>query len=368
MKKIPYSQAANLLQVYGRALHDTTSDVLYTNFTCGGFRLRFTGCLLAVQFRAIPDTMVPPGSPVEEKREDWPYIGIFLDGAEIPCRKIQVYDGDTSTIFLSEEPETHEIRIIKLTENFRTCLGLTGFLTDGELLPLLEEKHDGIIEFIGDSITCGFGNATADPSHEFSAAEEDGWMSHGAIAARKLNLEPRFICVSGIAVGGNPFPGSYSMRQLYPYTDRILQEKLGVKEAQLELYNFTAKPARYIVLNLGTNDASQIYFSPDKEKATLKFRENYAAFVKEIRKQNGPDAVIICALGCMDYYLFDEIQKIAESICEDSGDRRLFTLKYTKMMNLGPDVGGCFHPSIHRQELMAEELVQKIRNIQQSIL
>ena len=269
MKKITYSEAANSLRTYGRVWHDTGSNVLYMDYTCCGIRLRFTGCLLAVDFRSIPDTLVPPGTDVPPKREDWPYIGVFLDGAEVPCRKIQVRDGDTPVVFLSETPETHEILIAKLTENFRTCLGVAGFLMEGVLQTLPEEAQRDIIEFIGDSITCGFGNDTADPTHEFSAAEEDGWLTHGAIAARTLNLEPRFICVSGIAVAGMPLPGGYSMCQLYPYTDRIIQEKLGFGEEQLERYNFEAKPARYIVLNLGTNDSSQIYFSPDKNKSAL---------------------------------------------------------------------------------------------------
>lgn len=366
MKKITYSEAADSLRTYGRTWHDAGADVLYMNYTCCGIRLKFTGCLLAVDFRSIPDTLAPLGKDTPQKREEWPFIGVFLDGQEVPYRKICVRDGDMPTVFLSEAPETHEILIVKLTENFRTCLGVAGFLMDGELQTLSKEAHQDIIEFIGDSITCGFGNDTADPTHEFSAAEEDGWLTHGAIAARMLNLEPRFICVSGIAVAGMPFPGGYSMCQLYPYTDRIIQEKLGLGAAQLERYDFGAKPARYIVLNLGTNDSSQIYFSSDKGKAVREFRENYAEFVKKIRLLNGPDAVIVCALGCMDYYLFDEILDIVEELRRTTGDCRLFTLKYNKMMTMGPDVGGCYHPSIYRQQLMAEDLVRRLRSLQES--
>lgn len=370
MKKITYSQAADRLQTFGRTWYDRATDTLYTNFTCGGFRLRFSGSVLAVQFRAEPDTMVPPGAPVnaaQPSKEDWPFIAVFLDGAQEPQKKIRVRDGETVTVFLSEAPETHTIQIVKLTENFRTALGLAGFLTDGTLLPIEREQRD-VIELIGDSITCGFGNGTSDPSHEFAAAEEDGWMTHGAIAARKLNLEPRFISVSGIATAGAPFPDFYAMRDLYPYSDRIIQEKLAAKrgkEAELEKYDFSAKPARFIVLNLGTNDASQIYFSPDKQRATEDFRSNYKAFVQEIRALNGPDAAIVCALGCMDYYLFDEICSIVDAIRKETGDRRLFTLKYNKMMLSGPDVGGCMHPSIYRQERMAEDLVSKLQALMQ---
>ena len=63
----------------------------------------------------------------------------------------------------------------------------------------------------------------------------------------------------------------------------------------------------------------------------------------------------------MDYYLWDKICKVAERFRTETGDGRILTLKYNKMMNMGPDVGGCLHPAIHRHKLMAEDLVRRIR-------
>ena len=207
MNTLSYTSLSDKIQTYGRTWYDREEQTLYANYTCGGFRFRFTGSFLAVKFRAIPDTFVPPnvtppaGAP---PREDWPYVAVFLDDDQTPCRKQAVRDGETVPVFFSETVQTHEVRIIKLTENFRTALGLAGIVTDGEMLPFAPEKRD-VIEFIGDSITCGFGNAATDPAHEFEAAEEDGWMTYGAITARTLGLEPRFISVSGISIE-NPVP------------------------------------------------------------------------------------------------------------------------------------------------------------------
>ena len=373
MNTLSYTSLSDKIQTYGRTWYDREEQVLYSNYTCGGFRFRFTGSFLAVRFRAIPDTFVPPnvtppaGAP---PREDWPYMAVFLDDDRTPCRKQAVRDGETVPVFFSETVQTHEVRLIKLTENFRTALGLAGIVTDGEILPLAPEKRD-VIEFIGDSITCGFGNAATDPAHEFEAAEEDGWMTYGAITARNLGLEPRFISVSGISIENPvPMPGFYCMRDLYPYADRIIQEKLAIRRSQpvplADPYNFAEKPARYIVLNLGTNDANQIYFRTDKAQALADFRKNYRTFLEEIRSLNGPDPVILCALGCMDYYLFDEIRDIVDQYRTQSGDHRVDILKFNKMMNVGADVGGCLHPSIHRHKLMAEDLTAKIRRLQEA--
>lgn len=370
MKEIRMKEALGLVKTWGRTYWDEQEGVLYSNYTCGAFELEFQGRELAVEFSAVPDTFVPPNLAGEQPpREDWPFISVFLDGAETPCRRVQVRDGERVSVFRGDGEERRRVRIVKLNENFRTCLGIRAFYTDGTLLPFEKERRD-VIEFIGDSITCGFGNDTQDVSHEYAAAEQDGWMTHGAIAARTLGLEPRFVCVSGISIENvTPMPGFYCMRDLYPYADRVIQDKLAQKRGQsaedYRPFDFAGNPARYVVLNLGTNDANQIYFRPDKEQAELDFEQNYARFVAEIRSLNGPDTVIICALGCMDYYLYDKIAMIVEKLRKETGDRRLFLLKYNKMMNMGPDAGGCLHPTVYRHRLMAEDLVKKIRSIQE---
>lgn len=363
-------EALGLVKTWGRTWWDEEEGVLYANYTCGAFEAEFQGTELTVEFAAVPDTFVMPVPGVQPPpREDWPFISVFLDGADEPYRRLRVRDGERVSVFSAERAERRRIRIVKLNENFRTCLGVRAFHMEGELLPFEKEKR-GVIEFIGDSITCGFGNDTQDVSHEYESAEQDGWMTHGAIAARALGLEPRFVCVSGISIENvPPMPGFYCMRDLYPYADRVIEDKLAQKRGRAaehyRPFDFAGNPARYVVLNLGTNDANQIYFRPDKEQAELDFERNYAGFVSEIRRLNGPEAVIICALGCMDYYLYDKIAMIVEKLREETGDRRLFTLKYNKMMNVGPDAGGCLHPTIRRHKLMAEDLVKKIRNIQE---
>ena len=373
MKRLPIWEIMDRMQAYGRTFYDEQDGVLYSNYTCGAFEVDFTGTLLAASFCAIPDTSPSPRAAFPDQdpipREDWPWNSIFLDGADVPTRTICVHDREDIVLFFSEKAETHRIKIVKLTENFRTALGISAFTAEGTLNIFQRESHE-VIEFIGDSITCGFGNSASDVSHEFEASEENGWLTHGAIAARALELEPRFVSVSGISVAkSSAMPNLYGMNELYPYTDRIIQDKLAQKRGSPSVeylpFDFANHPARYIVLNLGTNDASQIYFRPDKKQAEIDFRENYRAFVSTIRQLNGPKANIICALGCMDYYLFDTVKSIVSRLRADTKDKNIFIFKYNKMMNIGPDAGACLHPSIHRHQLMAQELVTFIQNLPQ---
>ncbi len=63
----------------------------------------------------------------------------------------------------------------------------------------------------------------------------------------------------------------------------------------------------------------------------------------------------------MDYYLFDTVKSIVSRLRADTKDKNIFIFKYNKMMNIGPDAGACLHPSIHRHQLMAQELVRSYK-------
>ena len=60
------------------------------------------------------------------------------------------------TAFASEEEETHVVRVIKLSESAMSTCGIARIETDGAILPTKDKEK--VIEFIGDSITCGYGN------------------------------------------------------------------------------------------------------------------------------------------------------------------------------------------------------------------
>lgn len=362
------------MKLYGRTYLDEESDTLYFNWTCSGMEFQFRGTYLAACFHVLPGVQtkqVPgetPGSVKTEETSDWPWLAVFVDGSAIPYRKLPLDREEvTVTIFHSEVEETHSIRFVKLTECFRAAVGVSSFIAEGDFLRWTE-KECKRIEFIGDSITCGFGNETNDGNRDFYAAEENGWMTHGAITARNMGMDVSFVCVSGISVGKiNDLPASYVMNDLYPYTDRLLEDKLAAKRGQrkesYKLWSFAEHVSDIIVLNLGTNDATQIEFSADISEAEGTFRKNYYEFIKMIREYNGKHPQIICALGSIDYYLYDTIRRVVEQYKQENDDSRISCFKYTKMLMKGADVGASFHPSVHRHEIMARELTAFIRNL-----
>lgn len=361
VKSVKIKELEKELSSLGRTYRDTETEILYFNWTCSGLELIFRGTCLIASFHAQSGAEMERDaiSGNMEERSTWPWVSVFLDEEHIPCRRFEIAKPEeTQLIFQSETEETHRIRIVKITENLKTGLGIDGFFMEGEILPREERPGRKKIEFIGDSITCGFGNETKDKNRLFYADEENGWLSHAAIAARRLHMDWSMVCVSGICLGKREaLPMPYAMNDLYLYTDRILEDRLGKKEYQR--WDFASNAPDYVVLNLGTNDATGIIGAADAEEEEKKFHREYYAFLKMLRECNGADTKMICALGSMDYYLYHHITEIVTQYRHDTGDDRITCFRYPKIDFMDP-FGACAHPHVITHEKMAEALAEFI--------
>lgn len=351
------------LKLYGRTLYRKQENILYFNWTDSGVEFVFTGTRLLAEFAAMPGAELdpPPASRAEPVlRPTWPWAAVIVDGQR--TRRFEVNEAaPVQLLFQSKEPETHCIRIVKLTENGKGYLGLKSLIADGEIKkPAADSRKK--IEFIGDSITCGFGNDVNDKNRLYFSQDQDSWMSHGALTARKLDMEETVVSSSGIAV--TLFPGwfhQYGMDDLYLYADRILEDKLGVTD--YTPWDFSQDDPDYIVLNLGTNDANAIQMMGEEAGMAMHL-EKYADFLKMLRASHGPKAHLICALGTMDYYLLPEIEKAAAAYTAETGDTNISCFRYPKMFFMDP-IGACGHPSIATDEKMAEAMAAYIRKLEE---
>jgi len=364
MKKYDIKEMDGLIVRYGRTYFDVREDVLYFNWTLSGVEFTFRGTHLNAGFCADYGEEVE-GLPTDEnapRRKTWPRVAVFLDDLPTPIRKFEISSPDeTWLLYQSERPETHRVRIVKLTENFKTFVGLKGFHAEGEFLPA-ERPRRKRVEFVGDSITCGFGNGSMVRDRGFFSDEEDGWLTYGARAARMLDMECSCVCVSGItAVRNKGMMAAFAMNDLYRYTDKLHQEKTGRYPAP-EAWDFAGNHNDYVVLNLGTNDAYALLFGGD-DGGEAAFDREYAVFIKEVRALNGPDTYIICSLGSMNYYLYHNILCAVERYKKQTGDDRILCYKF-KLMHPMDGFGAAGHPSMATHEKMANEIADVIRTIE----
>ena len=351
------------LLLHGRTVFDEKRQALFCNWTCSGFTVAFRGSVLKARFTALGDKGPAfPGFP--EPEPDFPCFGVILDGGEISLRTECREEDAEYTLFAGEEGE-HTLRLVKLSENARGKLGLLALETDGELLPAPKQDKP-VIEVVGDSITCGFGNEADGNSQnpmEFHTGEENGWMSYAALAARELGCEWSLVCESGMSASHplKPLFPHYAMDDIYAYTDATFAYREG---REPEAWDFKAHPSDVVVINLGTNDATPMRFSPDPlviDGMEVYFQKKFRGLVELIRRLNGKDTLIVCSLGSMDYFLYDRIAAAVEEYKADTGDGRIFAFKYLPINSMTEGMGGGGHPSLKSHIRMGKELAFRLR-------
>lgn len=361
MRRYTVSELSDRLITHGRTFVDLQEDILYFNWSCAAVEFTFRGTHLNVSLRSGCGYEFEglPGDPNAPKRATWPYLAVFLDDIPQPLRRFEIASpNETWLLYQSREAETHRIRIMKLTENNKTFLGIAAFTAEGEFLPTERPKKKRL-EIVGDSITCGYGNLIKDPARHFYSVDEDGYLAYGPIAARALDFDWSCVSVSGItAVHHQGWQIGYAMEELYAYTDRIGQERLSLVP---EAWDFRRHSTDYVVVNLGTNDCYGIQFSPDPAELD-RFPAAYRAFIGNIRRLNGPRTHIICALGSMNYYLWHDIASVMEQYKRETGDERLHLLRFNPMHPFD-GVGADGHPSLDTHQKMAHELAALLRTL-----
>ena len=357
MKNLKCVEFDRTVTALGRTLIGE-NGVLWFNWPAAGFRLRFTGKTLKARFAARQDSMLAPFETTPLLLD--PVIGVRLEGnSEIVLRR-KLTEADQWVTLYDGEVCEHLLEVRKLSENIMGKCGVMEVETDGEFLPAPPKKA-ALLEVVGDSITCGYGNETDKPG--FRTEDENGLAAYGFLAAEELGMEYSAVSVSGCGVADPVWlPGmeNRGMLTMYAYADAPLERSLGGLKTK---WNFASNPAKVIVINLGTNDANDIKMRNFAPEATAEFHENYKALLKLIRAENGPEAKILCTLGSMDYYLWDEIRDIAAAYQAESGDREVYCRKLGPIVEFTEGFGADTHPSVKSHLRMGKELAAAIREI-----
>ncbi len=218
-------------------------------------------------------------------------------------------------------------------------------VVEGELLEP-PELPNRVIEIVGDSITCGYGNLGADQYCPFSFDTESHFVSYGAIAARELGAELSTIAISGHGIIRN-YDGGTS--DLLP----ISYERTLTMDASTS-WDFVREPD-VVVVNLGTND----FATGDPGVA---FEDEYFRFLADLRDRH-PEAYLLVTLGPM---LNGEdlnkarayLQNALESMTS-MGDENVGFLEYAAQ---GTGELGCdWHPNTKKHASMATVLTEELR-------
>lgn len=185
-----------------------------------------------------------------------------------PLEPIEGGTGGWKSMAQGLEFGDHELVLSKRTESMVGRARVRAIRIEGdspELLVPSPENPFGI-EFLGNSITCGYGVHADDPLEGFQDSSQDADATASGIAARLLGAQHRSVCRTGYGVirdgSGQPntLPGIY---------DRIHPETPGD-------WDHSRWHPDLVVVNLGTND----FHKGVPDSAT--FFDAYADFLRHL--------------------------------------------------------------------------------------
>lgn len=249
----------------------------------------------------------------------------------------------------------HTATIMNVIEAFHRQPEFKGFLLDkGKNLVSPPNLPQRKIEFIGNSITCGYGIESVEASDPFTEETENHYYTYAAITARNLHAQHFVIARSGIGIYRNyngPREGSPDcMPAMYNQT---------LFNDSSEIWDFSRYIPDVVCINLGTNDTSTPGYDTDR------LYNAYLAFHKTVRN-NYPKAKIVWLTGCMLHgeslsLVKNTLDRLSDTL-HKAGDLEVYRFDITPQTGeLG--YGASWHPSLLQQQRMADELTPFLRKL-----
>lgn len=321
-----------------------------------GISFSFTGKKLSVVIRGDDRAL----SMEEDVQIEKARIAIYVDEKRI-LDDLVTSSEKTYSIIKTDTIQTHQIQIIKLSEAPMSVVSILYFITDEEaaLLPTPEKKRK--LEFIGDSITCGYGVDDDNPEHPFSTATEDVTKAYAYQTAQLLDADYSMVSYSGYGIYSGYTEGERNTSELVPpfYTKYgFSRGTINKQSITMADWDFDSYQPDVVVLNLGTNDDSFCQDFPERQE---EFSRLYAQFLQTIRNYN-PDAYILCTYGMMNQRLIPYIKKAIDSYQAECKDENISFFPLA-LQSESDGYGADYHPSIITHTKTAKVLAEKIREI-----
>ena len=317
-------QTANILNekivnYYGRVLKKDNRALLFN--TGSGFEIGFYGTTLSASF----------DDGIGQK------LRIFVDGEDKGIKDI----ASETLLCSSLEEGLHTLKAVRANYEYRGVVSLAK-ITGASYYLTAPKKPETKFEFIGDSITAGYG-VNADGSGD-SISNEDGTITYAYQTMLNYKAQGSFLCYSGVSVA------------LPLWVDWTVPERYSQ-------YSFTTEPTKwdfskytpdYVVINLGTNDSGKMNSDPNTSEALTR---GYLSFLRTIRN-NYEKAIIICCYGMMGVQ--KETSLAISNAVMRTFDQNIHYLEFTPVECLGHNG----HPNKNGQTDGANQLISFIDSLE----
>lgn len=280
-----------------------------------------------------------------------PGSGQFI--VEIDSRepfKINFTDTDSLILLADSLPDgPHSARITYAIEGYDHHPEFRGFrITDGKILPA-PERPELKIEFIGNSITCGYGIESTDPQEGFSYETENHALTYAHRTARALNADYNVVARSGIGIYRNyngPREGDKET-MVTEYDNTMLYQPE-------HKWDFSKFQPDIVCINLGTNDTST-----DNYDITL-YGAKYRDFLHHLREIYPSAKIVLLTGSMMSGKPLEDVKGALDRLAaEDENIYRFDMSPQTGEFGYGGD----YHPSRRQAQLMAAELIPYLKGL-----
>lgn len=330
-------------------------DTLWCAFSGTGIDFDFTGKSLEI---TIEGDGAAFGGAENQAR-----AAIYVDGERVVDELINEAE-KTFKVVDNAESKTVNVKVVKLSETAMSTFGIKPFtIQPGETVkPAAAKAHR--IEFIGDSITCGYGVDDEDRDHHFVTGTEDVTKAYAYKTAQALDADYSMVSISGYGIisGYTSNPSKKVPSQTIPqYYDKLgfsYNQFAGTTSPQDMEWDFSKFTPEVVVINLGTNDSSYCQSDSDKQQEYI---QGYRKFLETVRAKN-PDAEIFCALGIMGQGLCSSIEEMLYYYQKETGDEKVHFFKFDAQDgSLG--YAADWHPTEATHTKSAEAFAAEIKSV-----
>ncbi|GHI03506.1 hypothetical protein Scel_18270 [Streptomyces cellostaticus] len=279
---------------------------------------------------------------------------VQIDGATVATL---VTPGNTTHWINGLSNSTHTVRLVKRNDTPGDTSTFGGFVAaPGGAVLSKPAPRNRQIEFVGDSLTVGYGNLSTSRTCTSDQLKRNtnSDVSYGALTARQLNADYQINGYSGLGMVRN-YNGGRTDVTYRTFYDRALLNVSG----DVWQNPGTWRP-QVVVVNLGTNDFSTA-INPGEpwtpESLAAAYRSAYGDFIQKLRTRYGADTTIV-AVGAGQYA--GHVQQVVKAR-NDVGDSRV---RYWFLDDSGLDFLGCdWHYSAHDDRLIADRLTSFIAGL-----
>lgn len=242
----------------------------------------------------------------------------------------------------------HRVKLMYVIEGYELKPEFHGFyLDEGCRLVHASELPARRIEFIGDSMTCGYGVESENPKDPFTYETENHYYTYAAETARALQAQHLVVARSGIGIYRNYNGPREGNKDCMP----VMYEQTLFMNPE-EKWNHSLFVPDVVCVNLGTNDTS----TKGYDKVLL--QNAYRDFVEHLRGIY-PKAKIVLLTGSMlNGKGLADVKEALDAVTaerQSQGDMNVFRFDMSPQTgSLGYGAG--YHPSRRQHQKMASEL------------